>query len=69
MKREIPDIPTLTRRHFFRTGTVTGAGYWLLPMLQPMNVTAKANVTPRGGAEYGIFLFLNGGASQLDSRR
>src|SRR5579872_2645154 len=65
--REIPDIPTLTRRHFFRTGAVTGSGFWLLPMLRPVNVVAKENVTPSGGAEYCIFLFLNGGASQLDS--
>jgi hypothetical protein len=67
MTRDIPDIPTLTRRHFFRAGTATGAGYWLLPMLRPFNVAAKENVTPRGGAEYCIFLFLNGGMSQLDS--
>jgi len=36
-------------------------------MLPPVNVTAKESVTPRGGAEFCIFLFLNGGASQLDS--
>jgi hypothetical protein len=65
--REIPDIPTLTRRHFFRAGTTTVSGFWLLPMLRPVNVAAKENVTPRCGAEYCIFLFLNGGASQLDS--
>lgn len=65
--RQIPDVPTLTRRHLFRTGAATAAGYWLLPMLRPINVVAKENVTPRGGAEYCIFLFLNGGASQLDS--
>src|SRR5258708_31795320 len=62
-----PDVPTLTRRHFFRSGMATVSGFWLLPMLRPTNVTAKENVTPRGGAEYCIFLFLNGGASQLDS--
>jgi len=65
--REIPDVPTLTRRHFFRSGAVTVSGYWLLPMLRPVNIEAKEVVTPRGGAEYCIFLFLNGGASQLDS--
>jgi len=58
---------SLTRRHFFRTGAVTVSGFWLAPMLAPINVIAKENVTPRGGAEYCIFLFLNGGASQLDS--
>jgi hypothetical protein len=67
MNRESPDLPTLTRRHFFCAGTVTVSGFWLLPMLRPLNVTAKESVTPRGGAEYCIFLFLNGGASQLDS--
>lgn len=65
--RDIPDIPTLTRRHFFRAGSVTVSGYWLLPFLRPINVAAKENVTLRGGAECCIFLFLNGGASQLDS--
>jgi len=67
MSQEIPNVPSLTRRHFFRTGTVTVSGYWLLPMLRPFNVSAKENVTCRGGAECCIFLFLNGGASQLDS--
>ena len=67
MTRDITDIPTLTRRHFFRTGTVSVSGFWLLPLLRPINVEAKENVTTRGGAEYCIFLFLNGGASQLDS--
>ncbi len=43
------------------------SGYWLLPMLRPVNVLANENITQRGGAEYCIFLFLNGGASQLDS--
>jgi hypothetical protein len=32
-----------------------------------MNVLAKENVSLRGGAEYCIFLFLNGAASQLDT--
>src|SRR6266481_6211893 len=67
MPREISNVPSLTRRHFFRTGAVTVSGFWLAPMVRPVNVTAKENVTPRGGAEYCIFLFLNGGASQLDS--
>jgi hypothetical protein len=65
--REIPDVPTLSRRHLFQRGVMTVSGYWLLPMLRPVNVVAKESVTPRGGAEYCIFLFLNGGASQLDS--
>ena len=65
--REFSDIPTLTRRHFFRAGAATVSGYYLLPMLEPVNVLAKENVALRGGAEYCIFLFLNGGASQLDT--
>ena len=65
--RTTPDIPTLSRRHFFRAGAATVSGYWLLPMLHPVNIAAKENVTPRNGAEYCIFLFLNGAASQLDS--
>jgi hypothetical protein len=67
MHTDIPNIPTLTRRHFFRSGMATVSGFWLLPALRPINVLAKENVTPRGSAEYCIFLFLNGGASQLDS--
>jgi len=67
MSQNLTDIPSLTRRHFFRSGSVTVAGYWLLPLVRPVNVIAKESVTPRGGAEYCIFLFLNGGASQLDS--
>src|SRR5215469_6455990 len=65
--REMTDVPTLNRRHFFRTGSVWVSGYWLLPMLTPYNVEAKENAGLRGGAEYCIFLFLNGGASQLDT--
>src|SRR5579872_119061 len=65
--REIPGVPTLSRRHLFQRGAMTVSGYWLLPMLRPVNVVAKDSVTPRGGAECCIFLFLNGGASQLDS--
>ncbi|MSO23683.1 MAG: DUF1501 domain-containing protein, partial [Acidobacteria bacterium] len=67
MHTDIPNIPTLTRRHFFRSGMATVSGFWLLPALRPINVLAKEHVTPRGSAEYCIFLFLNGGASQLDS--
>jgi Protein of unknown function (DUF1501) len=67
MMRDIPDIPTLTRRQLFRSGAVTVSGFWLLPMLRPIQVSAKEQVTPLGGAECCIFLFLNGGASQLDS--
>jgi hypothetical protein len=64
---DTPVFPTLTRRHFFRAGAATVSGFYLLPMLRPVNVLAKEDVPLRGGAEYCIFLFLNGGASQLDT--
>ena len=66
MSRLVPDVPALTRRQFF-CGPVAVSGFWLLPMLRPLNVLAKENVAPRGGAECCIFLFLNGAASQLDT--
>ncbi len=56
----------MSRRNFF-CGPVAISGFWLLPMLRPLNIVAKENVTPRGGAECCIFLFLNGAASQLDT--
>jgi hypothetical protein len=65
--RDISNEFSLTRRNFFRTGAVTVSGFWLAPMVRPINVMAKENVTPRNEAECCIFLFLNGGASQLDS--
>ena len=62
-------FPRLSRRDFFRVGGVTVGGYVLLPMLKPLNVQAAASerATPRGSAEHVIFLFLEGGPSQLDT--
>lgn len=60
-------IPKLTRREFFRVGSVGVAGYHLLPFLSPKNVQAAAKVEPRGGAEVCILLFLAGGPSQVDT--
>lgn len=59
--------PTLTRRWFLRSGLATLSGYHLLPMMQPFKVTAEGKPRLRGTAEYCIFVFLNGGASQLDT--
>ena len=64
---ELTDRPRLARRDFFRTGLATMAGFYLQPMLRPLNVQAKEPVKPRGAAEYCVFLFLNGGAPQLDT--
>ena len=60
-------IPKLTRRDFFRVGSVGVAGYHLLPIVKPKNVQAAARVEPRGGAEVSILLFLAGGPSQIDT--
>jgi uncharacterized protein (DUF1501 family) len=64
---ELTGRPTLSRRWFLRTGLATLSGYQLLPMLRPLNVRAEGKVSLKGTAEYCIFLFLNGGASQLDT--
>lgn len=62
-----PRFPQLTRRDFFRVGGVGVAAYTLLPMLHPTNVQASRKVGVRNSAEFVIFLFLQGGASQLDT--
>lgn len=60
-------MPRLTRRDLFRTAGVGVAGYSLSPMLQPFNVKAAEQIEPRGGAEACIMIFLQGGASQVDT--
>jgi hypothetical protein len=60
-------VPTLARRDFFRIGATTFAGFHLLPMLAPLQVKAQDKVTPRGSADFCIFLFLVGGPPQLDT--
>ena len=59
--------PILTRRWFLRSGLASLSGYHLLPMLRPLNVRAEGRLNLKGTAEYCIFVFLNGGASQLDT--
>jgi len=62
-----PRFPTLTRRQLLQIGAVTLSGFDLLPVLRPLNVTAQEGVKPRGTADYGLFVFLQGGASHLDT--
>jgi uncharacterized protein DUF1501 len=59
--------PRLTRRGFLRIGQVGVSCFYLLPMMRPRNVQASAPAKLRGTAEYCIFLFLNGGPSQIDT--
>ena len=61
------DRPKLARRDLLRIGLATVAGYDLAPMVRPRNVLAKEKVKLRGAADYCIFVFLNGGAPQLDT--
>jgi hypothetical protein len=69
MRKRTPltNIPTLSRRDLFRIGATTFAGYELLPMMAPLQVRAPGKVTPRGSAEFCIFLFLVGGPPQMDT--
>lgn len=64
---ELPNVPILSRRHFFRVGAATVSGFYLVPMVRPANVETTENVTPRGSAEFCIFVFLAGAPSQLDT--
>jgi hypothetical protein len=60
-------IPKLTRRGFIRVGAATASCFCLSPMMDPLNVRAARKVAPRGSADYCIFLFLDGGPSQIDT--
>src|SRR5262245_32755165 len=60
-------VPIVSRRNFLRAGLATLSGFYLEPMLRPVNVYAGEAVKLRGAAEFCIFLFLNGGASQIDT--
>lgn len=60
-------IPTLSRRRLLQIGGVALAGFDLLPMSRPLNASTKEKVSPRGTAEYCVFVFLQGGASHVDS--
>src|SRR5260370_33516290 len=56
-----------TRRDILRVGglTLTGCS---LPLLAPsFNARAEKKVSPRGTAEYCLFLMLEGGASHVDT--
>jgi hypothetical protein len=66
-EKAVTSIPTLTRRQLLKIGAVSLSGFELLPMARPLNAAAKARVKPRGSAEYCIFVFLQGGASHLDT--
>jgi len=59
--------PQLSRRQLFQVGSVAVSGFFLEPLVRPLNVTAKERVQPRGTAECCIFLNLAGGASQVDT--
>ncbi len=67
MSHWIPEVPTLTRRNLLKVGAVAISGFDLLPMLRPLNATVKEKVTPRGTAEYCLYVFLQGGCSHVDS--
>jgi hypothetical protein len=67
MNTEYTWIPKLARREFFRIGATSFAGYHLLPMIAPLQVRAEKKVNPRTSADVCIFLFLMGGAPQLDT--
>lgn len=66
-RRTLTNVPTLTRRQVFRVGGVAVSGFFLEPMMRPVNVWAKEKVKPRGSAEFCIFLNLAGGASHVDT--
>ena len=67
MKEVTTQIPMLTRRGFLRIGAATATCFSLLPIAKPLKVHASRNVKPRGSAEYCIFIFLDGGPSQIDT--
>jgi hypothetical protein len=54
------------RRLFFRHAGAAVGGYFLLPS-RPMEVVARASVSPMGTAKNCIFIFLSGGASHTDT--
>ena len=60
-------LPVLTRRQFFRIGAVGVSGYFLNPLVRPLNVVADHKVNPRGTAEFCIFLNLSGGPTHVDT--
>ncbi|MCY3759112.1 MAG: DUF1501 domain-containing protein, partial [Acidobacteria bacterium] len=67
MEEAMTRIPHLTRRGFIRAGAATATCFCLSPMMDPLNLRAARKVNPRGSADYCIFLFLDGGPSQIDT--
>jgi hypothetical protein len=57
----------LTRRDFFRIGSLPMAAYWFTPLMPPLNAYAASKVSPRGTARQVVFFMLDGGQSHLDS--
>src|ERR1700722_13479074 len=66
-KTELSFIPKLGRREFFKIGATSFMGFHLLPMISPLRSATEEKVTPRGTAEFCIFLFLAGGPPQRDT--
>ena len=58
--------PELSRRLFFRHVTTAVGGYFLLPT-RPMEMIAKAAVSPIGTAKNVVFVLLAGGPSHTDT--
>jgi uncharacterized protein (DUF1501 family) len=67
MYGDLPVLPRLTRRSFFRVGGIGIAGSVLAPAAQPINVQASREVKTRGSAEFVICLLMSGGPSQVDT--
>lgn len=67
MSIDLTNTPILSRRLFLRRGLASVSGFYLLPMVQPLNVQAEEKVKLRGEADSCIFIFLVGGASHLDT--
>ena len=61
------NLPILTRRQLLQVGAVALSGFDLLRPLRPLNAAATEKVQPRGTAECCVFVFLQGGASHLDT--
>ena len=60
-------FPPLTRRELLRVGGISVIGSFLTSAFRPFNVRAQKKIQPLATAKKVIFLFLDGGISQLDS--
>jgi len=61
------NLPVVTRRQFFQVGGVGVSGFFLQSMIRPLNVVAGQKVSPRGTADFCIFINLSGGAPHVDT--